>query len=482
MSVNENPQRNLLAAFMVPHPPMIVPAVGRGSEKSVEETSRAYERVADEIAALKPETIIITSPHSIMYSDYFHISPGRKAGGDLGSFGAPQVRFDVEYDTELVDKICEIADNTAFSAGKLGEKDKRLDHGTMVPLWFITQKYTDFKLVRCGLSGLGLTDHYRLGTMIRQAIDTCGRRTVIVASGDLSHKLKASGPYGFAAEGPQYDDRIMDVCGRAAFGELFDFDSDFCDKAAECGHRSFVIMAGAFDGENVIAEKLSHQDVTGVGYGICIFRPDASKPAANPDSNKPIEYSDRHFLKHYLEKIELELEGICEKTDPYVRLAYRTLADYILHNRKINIPDDLPEEMTGTRAGAFVSIHKNGDLRGCIGTTAPTAFCVAQEIINNAISASTEDPRFNPITADELTSLEINVDILSEAEPIASPAELDVKRYGVIVSSGSRRGLLLPDLDGVDTVEQQISIAMKKAGISPGEKISLKRFEVVRHY
>ena len=100
---------NLLAAFMVPHPPLIVPAVGRGGEKSIEETTRAYERVADEIAALKPDTIIITSPHSVMYSDYFHISPGKGASGNLGDFGARGVRFDVEYDTELVDRICEIA-------------------------------------------------------------------------------------------------------------------------------------------------------------------------------------------------------------------------------------------------------------------------------------------------------------------------------------------------------------------------------------
>ena len=459
---------NLLAAFMVPHPPLIVPAVGRGGEKSIEETTRAYERVADEIAALKPDTIIITSPHSVMYSDYFHISPGKGASGNLGDFGAREVKFDVEYDTTLVDRICDIAEDSDFPAGKLGERSKSLDHGTMVPLWFITRKYRDFKLVRCGLSGFGLTDHYRLGKIMRQAIDELGRRTVIVASGDLSHKLKASGPYGFAPEGPVYDERIMDVCGRAAFGELFDFDSDFCEKAAECGHKSFVIMAGAFDGTAVSAEKLSHQDVTGVGYGICIFRPEG------PDES-------RHFLKNYIERIERGLDDAAMSADPYVRLAYRTIYEYILWNRRLAIPDGLPDEMRRRQAGTFGSIHKHGDLRGCIGTTGPTTACIAQEIINNAISASTEDPRFNPITPDELSSLEINVDVLGTPESIESPKELDVKRYGVIVTSGNRRGLLLPDLDGVDSVEQQISIAMQKAGIRPGEKIRLQRFEVVRH-
>ena len=137
--------------------------------------------------------------------------------------------------------------------------------------------------------------------------------------------------------------------------------------------------------------------------------------------------------------------------------------------------------MKDTKAGAFVSIHKQGKLRGCIGTILPTTGSVAEEIIQNAISASTKDPRFDAITEDELKWLEINVDVLGEPEDIDSPDQLDVKRYGVIVSKGFKRGLLLPDLEGVDTVEDQIAIAMQKAGIAPGTKVNLQRFEVIRH-
>ena len=229
---------SILAAFMVPHPPMIVPAVGRGSEKQVVETTRAYERVAREIADLAPETIIITSPHATLYADYFHISPGKKVKGSFADFRAPQVRFEEEYDEELADRISAIAMEEHFSAGTMGERDKKLDHGTMVPLWFIRQQYSGGRILRIGLSGLPLTDHYKLGQMIREAVRITGRKTVFVASGDLSHKLQSYGPYGFAPEGPAYDERIMDVCSRASFGELFDFDETFCEKAAECGHRS----------------------------------------------------------------------------------------------------------------------------------------------------------------------------------------------------------------------------------------------------
>jgi AmmeMemoRadiSam system protein A len=149
----------------------------------------------------------------------------------------------------------------------------------------------------------------------------------------------------------------------------------------------------------------------------------------------------------------------------------------------MEMPRDLPEELTARRAGAFVSIHEHGKLRGCIGTISPVRDCLAQEIIDNAVSASTRDPRFDPIRPDELKWLEISVDVLGDPEPISSPDELDVKRFGVIVTKGRKRGLLLPDLDGVDTVEEQISIAKSKAGIADWDKkVELQRFEVVRHH
>ena len=459
----------VIAAFMVPHPPMIVPDVGRGSEKQIEKTIKAYERKADEIAALKPETIIISSPHSIMYSDYFHISPGSGAVGSFADFGAPQVKFDVSYDEELVNGICARTEESGFPAGTLGEKRPELDHGTMVPLWFILKKYKDFKLVRTGLSGYDLLKHYEYGMMIKDAVEALGRRVVYVASGDLSHKLQDYGPYGFAEEGPLYDKRIMDVCSGGRFGEFFDFDESFCQKAAECGHKSFVIMAGALDGQAVEASQYSHEDVTGVGYGICSFVPKG-------------EDASRHFLEARLQLVERELEQKGQKSDAWVRLARESAEYFVKNGREMDLPSWVPEALLNVRAGAFVSIHKFGALRGCIGTIASTQKNLALEIIQNAVSAVSKDPRFQPVTEDELKYLDINVDVLGEAEKISSPAELDVKKYGVIVQSGYKRGLLLPDLDGVDTVEQQISIARRKGGIAPDEEVELFRFEVVRHY
>ena len=164
-----------------------------------------------------------------------------------------------------------------------------------------------------------------------------------------------------------------------------------------------------------------------------------------------------------------------------MRLARETIEKYVVSLEWNTVPAWAPPEMKSRRAGIFVSIHKDGRLRGCIGTILATRGSVAEEIIHNAVSAATRDPRFDPIRPKELGSLEIHVDVLSAPERIESRRDLDVKKYGVIVSSGSKRGLLLPDLDGVDTVDEQVEIAMKKGGITAGERITLERFEVVRH-
>lgn len=458
------------AAYMVPHPPLIVPAVGKGGEKQIAITTKAYERVGQEIAKIAPDTIVILSPHSVMYGDYFHISPGEGATGNFGRFGAPQESFSETYDTEFVSLLQGLLACDGFPAGTLGEKDKELDHGTMVPLYFIRKYYKGGKIVRIGLSGLPLTDHYKLGTYIKETAENLEKNTVIVASGDLSHKLKDYGPYGFDPAGPVYDEKIMEAAAKADFGGMLEFGSDLLDKAAECGHGSFVIMAGTFDGLDVKPEVLSHQDVTGVGYGVCIFEPVGNNP-------------ERCFLKALADKVSSVVSS------PYVRLARATIERFIRTGKIIRFPEDVPEilrndlpaEASKTRAGAFVSVHKNGMLRGCIGTISPVQDCIAEEIISNAISAVSRDPRFDKVREDELDLLEINVDILGEPEDIDGPDKLDVKRYGVIVTCGYKRGLLLPDLEGVDTVEDQIDIAMRKGGITPSDDYSLQRFEVVRY-
>lgn len=457
------------AAFMVPHPPIIVPEIGRGEEQKIRKTIEAYQTVAHMIGSLKPETIVLMSPHQVLYSDYFHISPGTGASGDFAQFRAPQVKMDVQYDTAFVEQLCKLADASDFPAGTKGERDRRLDHGTMVPLYFVNQYIKEYRLVRIGLSGLPLKKHYQLGQYIQKTAQRLNRTTVLIASGDLSHRLKEDGPYGYREEGPEYDSRIMDVMGQATFGELFRFSEELCEKAGECGHRSFTMMAGALDKLKVEAEALSYEGTFGVGYGVCSYRVCGSD-------------AGRNFKEQYEAIERAETAGRRAREDAYVQLARKTIETYIRTGKKIAVPDGLPEELYSQKAGVFVSIKENGSLRGCIGTICAVQSSVAEEIIENAISAACRDPRFSPITQEELDELVISVDVLGDTEAIDAPDQLDVKRYGVIVTRGRKRGLLLPNLDGVDTVEEQIAIARRKAGIGEEEGVTLERFEVIRHF
>ncbi|MBN1690843.1 MAG: AmmeMemoRadiSam system protein A [Dehalococcoidia bacterium] len=168
-----------------------------------------------------------------------------------------------------------------------------------------------------------------------------------------------------------------------------------------------------------------------------------------------------------------------QEMHPLAKLARKAVEDYV-NGRRMVEPDELAPEMK-ERAGVFVSLKKRGQLRGCIGTFEPTQPSVAQEIIQNAISSATGDPRFSPVRPDELKDIEYSVDVLTSPQPVEDKAQLDAKKYGVIVEAGRRRGLLLPDLEGVDSVDMQIDICRQKAGISPAEPVKLYRFQVRRY-
>lgn len=456
------------ASFIVPHPPLIIPDIGRGKERKIQKTVDAYYEVAKEISKIQPDTIIITTPHSIMYSDYIHISPGKRAKGDFREFGYNTVSIETEYDEELGIQIAEIAQGQGMPVGSMGERNKNLDHGFMIPLYFVNKFYQEYKTVRISISGLSFLEHYQFGKCIEKAAKESNKKIVFIASGDLSHMLKDVGPYGYREEGPIFDREVTNAMKTGSFLKFLEFDKEFCEEAAECGHRSFIIMTGALDGKNIDSKLLSYEGPFGVGYAVASFF------VLGDDDN-------RHFDKIYIKKEQEKVKSLKEEEDEYVRLARQTLESYVINHKRIKKPKGLNKELLKNKAGVFVSLKLDGDLRGCIGTISPTTNSIADEIIQNAIGAGVEDPRFPPVTEAELKRLVYSVDVLGDAEKIQSMDELDPQNYGVIVSKGYKRGLLLPNLDGVDTVESQVSIALRKAGIQPDEEYQLERFQVVRH-
>lgn len=455
----------IVFAAAVPHPPVILPQVGKGGEAKISDTISAFKKAMQMLAEHKPETVVIISPHAEGYADWIHISPGKKARGSMAQFGAPQHSFEAEYDDVLANVIEAEAQKMGIPAGTDGMQNPDLDHGTMVPLYFLDEQLSGYKLVRMGLSGLGRDVHYRLGQAIAAA---CGeKRVAVIASGDLSHHLSENGPYGFVPEGPRLDALITSAFKTGDFGGLLAIEDELADKGGECGLRSFVIMAGTLDGRDVKAELLSYEGPFGVGYAVAVFTPGGKN-------------ENRRFLAAYEQAVQKKAAEKRAGEDEYIKLARHSIESYVTTGAPAALPSILPKEME-EKAGIFVSIHKAGALRGCIGTIGPAYKNIAEEILNNAIAAATEDPRFSPITKTELPMLEISVDVLMEPEDIESMEELNPQEYGVIVSSGMRRGLLLPKLDGVDTAQQQVDIARQKAGISEGQKMKMQRFKVIRH-
>jgi uncharacterized protein (TIGR00296 family) len=466
----------ILEAFAVPHPPILVHGVGHGEERDAQATLDAYHAVAQHIAELAPELLIISTSHGELYRDALSISTGAGAWGDFAQFRDSGDRLEVAFDEEFVTALVAEAERENLPFVATPEPGNQLDHGCMVPLHFITQQlHTPFRVARIGISFLDEQTHYRMGQCVARAVETTGRRAVFVASGDLSHRLKKDGPYGFNPAGPRFDQAATAAFATGDLSALLRFDARLREDAAECGLNSFIIMAGALSGLAVEPELLSYEGPWGVGYGVARFAPlsqgDGAGTEGDGATSSPCPSLPVRLAFAALDDW-LSGESTPGETTPQVASLLTTLS---AQDREVL------ETLRSRCAGVFVSFHKGKDLRGCIGAIVATCENVFEEICHNTVSAAAHDPRFTAIRVGERDDLSCSVDVLGPAEPVFDVATLDAKRYGVIVSRRFCRGLLLPNLEGVDSPAEQIDIALQKAGIAPHEHYELERFEVVRY-
>ncbi|MDI6617173.1 MAG: AmmeMemoRadiSam system protein A [Clostridiales bacterium] len=466
----------LLKTYLMPHPPIMVHEVGRGEEGEIISTVNSAGKVAEEIGKLRPDVIIIlVPPHGPSFYDAMSINTGEYIKGNLGRFGAYNLRYDYKIDSDIVSKIIgKSAENHIPTASVDEDTPKRyripyeLDHGSMVPLYFVNQKYRNYKLVHITYGLLSNEELYEFGRIVREAVEECGENAVYIASGDLSHRLTHDAPAGFSPRGHEFDEKIVEYLRQMDVDAIMNMDADLTESAGECGYRSIITAMGTLDGYDVKSHVYSYEGPFGVGYCIAGF-----DMLNRDDKNRKVD----DYFKLKKERVR----KIREKEDEYVSLARQSLEHYIREGKVMDIPDSLPPEMTRNRSGVFVSLKKNGQLRGCIGTIEGVRSNIAEEIIRNAISAGTQDPRFYPVEEEELDQIIYSVDILKKSMPVRSKDELDVKKYGIIVRCGRRSGLLLPNIEGVDTVDDQISIALQKGRIDEEENYSMEKFEVTRH-
>ena len=458
----------ILRAYALPDPKIAIPAIGKGEEKKIPRTLAAFDIVAQDIASLRPDTIVFITPHNVIYDHYFHISPGDKAKGDCRKFGTKHVKLNLKYDTNLAATVAHISGKFGVSAKTMGVRNAPLDHGVMVPLWFINRRYSKFKAMRISPSNLDAESHYKMGQCLKEAAESIGRRVVVVASGNLSRKVEEKTQSGYVHEALMYDREMAHIFATGAFQRLFAIPISLRDSADECGYSVFSILAGSLDRKHVRSELLSYENPSGEGYAVSIFTPGGHSP-------------NREFVKRPKPKPNKLVIKPHALENSYCTLARRALEYMVLHGVSMPIPVGLPSEMLDNRAGAFVSIYTNGKLRGAAGALDPTTENIAAEIAKNAVIAGRMDERFPPIMRKDLPGLVYKVDIISAPEIVNGPEYLDVKRYGLVVTCGDKWGVLLPNQRGIETAEQQIDTVKLRAGIDPDLPAVLERFEVVRH-
>lgn len=449
-----------LFGLIAPHPPILLESVGGARAEATRSTADALRHAGRLLSDWSPETVVVMSPHAPYVPSTFLVSDADRVSGTLSQFGDSTV-FSAAGDPELARSIVSTGQEAGIAielvtrvSGEALRMD--IDHGCLVPLRALELQPIP-RVVWMSICGASLRVHHDLGACVRLAASRVGRRVAFIASGDLSHRLTPDAPAGYDPEGERFDRMVVEAVGSGSLSALVDVDPDLVEAAGQCGLRSMVTLAGYLDTQERFAEVLRYEGPWGVGYLTAVLgRAGAQTPAHGESGGMPGD-------------AESEI----------VSLARASLTAAVTGQQaldRVNLSDPaLP-----ARAGAFVTLHRGGELRGCIGTIAPTQPTLALEVARNAVSAALHDPRFSPLTAPELDDLDISVDVLGEPEA-CTIADLDPKRYGVIVSSGFARGLLLPDLEGVDTVADQVAIATRKAGITPGSAVTLERFTVDRY-
>lgn len=455
--------------YLMPHPPLIIPEVGKGQEKKIQKTIDSCNSIGEEIGEAEIDTIIVITPHGTVFGDAVSIMEVDRLKGDFGKFGAKKVSFDIKINTRLTSEIVNQAEKAGIAVVALNKDNARayeisleLDHGAAVPLYFV-KNLNNFEVVHITYGMLSPAELYSFGVAIDRACRNMGAKSVIIASGDLSHRLTKDGPYPYSSYGEKFDFRLLELLKQGDFKSLFSMDRTMISEAGECGLRSIYILAGTLDGKTAKADVLSYEGPFGVGYGVARF-----------------EVSEGESLFEQIKNTGRESHVKRLNEGPAcTRLARRNIENYFKTGKSLTMRDIEDRELLSDKKGVFVSLKLAGELRGCIGTIEAVTGSVGEEILNNSLSAAFDDPRFSPLREEELYQVDISVDLLYPAEK-CSFKDLDPQSYGVIVSSGRKRGLLLPMIEGIDSKNEQVSIALQKAGITKDEPFEIERFKVER--
>lgn len=426
-----------VAGALVAHPPILLTEVGGAQSQRVCATAEAIRELDGMLSKVEAALAVVVSPHSPSSLTSLPVRRVAHASGDLSRFRAPQVRVEAQVDLALATALVDDGNRAGFPL--IWAEESELDHGVVVPLHLLTRTMANKRCIFLGVSGWPLPRFVEFGGWLQRRLRD--RSAILIASGDLSHRLTADAPYGFRPEGPVFDRLVIDALRARSWEQIEALDPDLIEEAGECGLRPLAILLGAGRAAHLDSQVLSYEGPFGVGYPVVAFSASAAR------------------------RIALDIQA----------LGREAIETYLRSRRLIDPPEPIPAELQSPSA-VFVTLRKDGELRGCVGSVRPTEATAAHELVRYAVASAVRDPRFDPVRLDEVSGLTIKVQLLERPERVIDIAELDPHVYGVIVRRGDRQALLLPDIEGIDTPEQQVLAACQKAGIDHHAPLELERF------
>jgi len=436
------------------HAPIVVPSIGsraRGPasadglrEPDCAGTTQAMREAARALVAHEPQLIVLVSPHAPRHQQSFGLISARELRGSFARFGCPEVDLRFHGSAVAAEAIAKAARGYGLSTCDV--PGDALDHGTLVPLFFVHEAGYRGPVVVVAPPFPGLQTEVLFGEVLREAARSLKERWAVLASGDMSHRLTLDAPLGYDPRALHFDETFVEYVRAGDLRSAIGIDPGLADTAAEDVIQSTAVAAGAIAFRARGLKVFSYESPFGVGYLEAIL------------------YSDRAEIKHRAPPAEL------------IDIAHRAIECELRGENYI--PPHLDAPWHDPRA-VFVTLRNaKGELRGCIGRTEPVHSSLADEVADCATAAATRDYRMLPLELEELAGLSIDVSVLDDPEPVENRGELDPKRYGIVVTRGLRRGVLLPEMEGIETAADQLRLALQKGGIAPTEPYRVERFSV----
>lgn len=459
--------------YVMPHPTMIIPELGDGEETKITATTSACEKVADEIGEIKPDTVIVITPHGPLFGNAVAFTNEEKIYGQIKKDDETKVFLNFDINTSLINNITTDLKKENINCVNINSKscelygiEYELDYGTIIPMYFIDKKLSDYKIIQITCGEFSKFELYKIGMIIKKAVEESESKAVCIASGELSHRLTEDGPYGYTPEGKNFDVEIQSLLKNGDVLNIYNMDNMKIDAAGTCGMNPLYTMLGVMNGNEVKGNILSYEGPFGIGYAVIDFS---------------LSKTEINMYEQIINEKNKKFQNRLEDETIYAKLARESLTKFLMEGIKIEVPSYVTDEMIQNKAGVMISIMKDRKIVANSGYYLPRADNIAEEIINCAINLTSVNVNQTGFGIKDLEDIDIYVETITDVEKV-SIEELNPEEYGVYVRSGMKSGMFFPRIPGVETSEQQLNAALQQGNISSFDDYIIKRFKVTSHY